>query len=104
MTNSNHVVRSPLCPNSGGGRCGSCAWGFHTPTGSGSGEKVADASLLVRLEGVSGYRSDCGEVKLFRDGDGRIGAVRENQFFAGIEGNPAFERFKRQLAEVTKAD
>ncbi|MFW6209936.1 MAG: hypothetical protein ACOC4E_00400 [Patescibacteria group bacterium] len=104
-----HVTRSPNCPNSGitptdppepiavlkqrkHGLCGFCAWGFVTFAGKGKGEDPTDLGLTP-LD--AGYRSECGTVELYRDRDGRVGALRNGRFFPGIEGNVAFERYKQ---------
>jgi hypothetical protein len=52
---------------------------------------------------MPGYRSDCGRVDIFADDQGRIGAVRDGQFFPGIEGNFAFERFWTSLVQIASA-
>jgi hypothetical protein len=98
LTSAQHVVRSPHCPNNKR-TCGS--WGFQTSEGVGSGIEV-DPATLVPLEGISGYRSDCGPVALFRDKDGRIGAFRDGRFFPGIQDNFAFERFKQNLGAIVQ--
>lgn len=89
------LVRSPHCPNSMSmdPTCGNCAWGFYTKEGAGEGEHMGELELTPLH---AGYNSQCGQVMLFRDKHGRVGAVRENRFFPGIRGNEAFERYLTQ--------
>ena len=120
--------RSPDCPNditreevarqsNGGttipqaGLCGLCAWGFHTMESSEHqpGESVEGLALTPLLSegGHAGYKAQCGRVKLYMDNQGRVGAVRtvggEERFFPGIEGNWAFERYRRAHPELIGA-
>ncbi|HUO50511.1 MAG TPA: hypothetical protein VMU25_03050 [Candidatus Paceibacterota bacterium] len=93
------VVRSPHCPNRTH-TCKSCAWGFLTPDGPGKGENNAGLALE---ELHMGYRSECGSVQLYRDAQGRIGAVRNGRFFPGIPGNFAYERYLTENPQLKKA-
>lgn len=116
--------RSPDCPNDitregdeilaralsdKAGLCGLCAWGFYSMYAEGhqAGEPIHGLTLIPVLtgEGYAGYKAQCGRVKLYRDQDGRIGAVKcvsgEERFFPGITGNWAFERYMREHPELS---
>lgn len=104
------LTRSPECPNDApaqaalgkeAGTCGFCAWGFYTMASAGhqQGEDLQELDLERVNDGEAraGYKAQCGMVKLYRDNQGRIGAVREidgqERFFPGLKGNWAFERY-----------
>lgn len=105
------LPRSPECPNNApadvvakgeAGTCGSCAWGLYTMDSPehGRGEDAAGLSLKPALgqDGVQlGYKSRCGRVSVFRDAEGRLGALKkidgEERFFPAIKGNYAAERY-----------
>lgn len=106
------LPRSPECPNDitdapeeerarnpEAGRCGSCAWGFHTMDSPEPG-KGEDARTLSLTPLSAGYRSRCGKVELYRDASGRIGALRGGRLFPGKEGNWAYERYRARHPEL----
>lgn len=108
------LPRSDDCPNDikpeevrveKAGLCGFCAWGFYRMEAEGPqrGESTAELTL-TRVEDDRGtplgYKAQCGKVELYRDQNGRIGALRkvrgESRFFPGIDGNWAYERYLAQ--------
>ncbi len=104
-------VRSPHCPNDvrdtdeepdeEKGKCGSCAWGFYRMDSPDPQVGIDPTQLslvpIMTDEAPAGYSSQCGKVMLYRDKEGRIGALREvhgvQRFFPGIVGNWAYERY-----------
>lgn len=116
------LPRSPECPNDApakvveqglAGTCGQCAWGFYTSTSPlpGKGESVEGLVLTPVMQQGSqqqlGYKARCGRVRVFRDQDNRVGAVRrvggEERFFPAIAGNWAAERYKERHPELLMA-
>lgn len=105
------LPRSPECPNGApadivakgiAGTCGTCAWGFYTMESKvhGEGEIAAGLALEPALDQSGqqlGYKSRCGKVTIFRDKEGRIGALKkiegEERFFPALNGNWAAERY-----------
>lgn len=105
-----YLPRSPHCPNDApativakglAGTCGHCAWGFYTMESAGAqpGECPDRLGLVPVEENGSqlGYNARCGKVTLYRDKQGRVGALRnvggQSRFFPGIEGNWALDRY-----------
>jgi hypothetical protein len=69
--------------------CAACAWGLQTTEGE---------AAPAHVQRIAGYDSQCGHVAIARADDGRIGALRANRFFPGIERNPAFEQIRAELS------
>ena len=116
------LPRSSECPNDApakiveqglAGTCGQCAWGFYTQDSPipGRGEAISTLSLTPVLKDGSqeqlGYKARCGKVSVYRDQDGRVGAVRkiggEERFFPAITGNWAAERYAERHPELLMA-
>ncbi len=83
---------SPVCP-AHTQTCADCAWGFVTPLGSGTGQRITKTEA-TSFTTIGGYTSSCGDVRVVTQGK-KIGAIRGNSFFPARRDIPAYSRFMR---------